>query len=469
MRCHILLLFTFLICINTSILAATEDDNRGLSWQGPAKSTPVSIESGKYYAIVIGNNNYQDKNGMWTSLKTATNDARALARLLKEEYDFSEVNILLNATRRQILKALNNMSSKIDVNDNMLIYYAGHGHLEDNQLRGYWIPVDAEGGDNSTYLRNSTIRDEINILSSKSKHTLLISDSCFSGQLLRTGGRGPSANERVSGYYQKVASKKSVQVLTAGGKEFVDDNYRNSGHSPFTYFLLSELKNNPYNMVSLTELATSVTKAVANNVDQTPESGVLHGTGDELGEFIFVKRGGIKPVLNASSQKASNNVINNRNLPTDDKNMEVKATFLFNHLGTLFSAGLEYYINDTISFTGKFSQFDYTFEDDSYTENGYGTMFGISRRSYDKASHLGRYFGIGVDFVSGNWDSREYDSGSYINSEGKISGSVPNVTTGYKGTFGDLLYEFNAYFGFITGQSATPVLFGIGLSISKDL
>ncbi|MCP4429489.1 MAG: hypothetical protein GY806_00775 [Gammaproteobacteria bacterium] len=29
--------------------------------------------------------------------------------------------------------------------------------------------------------------------------------------------------------------------------------------------------------------------AVANNVEQVPESGVLQGAGDELGEFIFIK------------------------------------------------------------------------------------------------------------------------------------------------------------------------------------
>ena len=77
--------------------------------------------------------------------------------------------------------------------------------------------------------------------------------------------------------------------MTAGGVEFVDDNYQSSNHSPFTYFLLNELKNNDRPMLTLSELSTNVEKAVANNVDQVPESGVLHGAGDELGEFIFIK------------------------------------------------------------------------------------------------------------------------------------------------------------------------------------
>jgi len=42
-------------------------------------------------------------------------------------------------------------------------------------------------------------------------------------------------------------------------------------------------------MLTLSELSTNVKKAVANNVEQVPESGVLQGAGDELGEFIFIR------------------------------------------------------------------------------------------------------------------------------------------------------------------------------------
>ena len=77
--------------------------------------------------------------------------------------------------------------------------------------------------------------------------------------------------------------------MSSGGNEYVDDNYRDSGHSPFTYFLINELQHNDKPMITLSELSTGVTKAVANNVDQTPTHGVLQGSGDELGEFIFVK------------------------------------------------------------------------------------------------------------------------------------------------------------------------------------
>ena len=77
--------------------------------------------------------------------------------------------------------------------------------------------------------------------------------------------------------------------MAAGGFEFVDDDYRESGHSPFTYFLVNELKTNNSPMLTVSQLSGNVERAVANNVDQVPESGVLQGAGDELGEFIFIK------------------------------------------------------------------------------------------------------------------------------------------------------------------------------------
>lgn len=42
-------------------------------------------------------------------------------------------------------------------------------------------------------------------------------------------------------------------------------------------------------MFTVSQLSGNVERAVANNVDQVPESGVLQGAGDELGEFIFIK------------------------------------------------------------------------------------------------------------------------------------------------------------------------------------
>jgi len=250
-----------------------------------AHTTPFN--NGVYRAIIIGNNAYKDPKNIWGPLNTAVSDANSVAKLLKEQYGFEDVNLLLNATRRQILGALSGMAAKSQANDSVLIYYAGHGYRNEDTDEAYWIPVDAQGWDDSYFLSNARIKEKLSVISARAGHTLLVSDSCFSGSLLRGGNRGISLAQRNEPYLRKVAKRKSVQIVAAGGLEFVDDDYRDSGHSPFTYFFLHELRDNTDELLTTTELSTSLTRQVGNNVQQTPQSGVLHGAGDEGGEFIF--------------------------------------------------------------------------------------------------------------------------------------------------------------------------------------
>lgn len=304
---------TLLLLIPLLLLPVlTHAQSRGIGLQLKPVEQRTPYGGGYYRALIIGNSVYRDKAGVWTSLKTAVTDARAVSHLLRTEYGFSDVETLENATRRDVLRALDDLAKRALPDDNILVYYAGHGFLDDESQRGYWVPVDAEGTDNTTYLRNSTIRDELNLIASRSRHTLLISDSCFSGTLLRPGTRGIQPQQDNENYFKKVSNKKSVQIMAAGGVEYVDDNYQSSGHSPFTYFLLNELKNNDRDKLTVSELSQNVTMTVANNVEQTPESGVLQGAGDELGEFIFIKM-----KLNVQGVKPENVRVNVKIIPDE--------------------------------------------------------------------------------------------------------------------------------------------------------
>lgn len=307
-----LIMFSFFGLLTLNVYAA---ESRGISIEKTASTQSSAINKGVYRALVIGNNEYQDKQGRWDALSTAVTDAREVARLLKQQYGFTDIKLLENATRRDVLFALEDLANKSLKNDNVLIYYAGHGFLDDETNKGFWVPVDADGSDHTTFLRNSTIRDEVSSIASRVQHTLLISDSCFSGSLLRTASRGISESDYSEKYFEKVSNKKSVQIMAAGGFEFVDDDYRESGHSPFTYFLVNELKTNNSPMLTVSQLSGNVERAVANNVDQVPESGVLQGAGDELGEFIFIKLDVAVEGIDPEKVKVEVNVI-----PADKEN-----------------------------------------------------------------------------------------------------------------------------------------------------
>jgi len=248
-------------------------------------NTPVI--NGKYRALIIGNNEYQDAEKLWSPLKTAVADAESVADTLKKYYGFHDITLLLNGKRRDIIKSINNIVKSSNSSDSVLIFYAGHGYLNQKTNEGYWIPIDAEGKDDSTYIRNSTIKSKLAVLSDKARHVLLISDSCFSGALLRQANRGINLDDKNKQYIEKVSKKKSVQVLAAGGLEFVDDDYKSSKHSPFTYYFLSQLNHNNQQYFTATELSGEVKRSVATNVSQIPENGVLYGAGHDGGEFVF--------------------------------------------------------------------------------------------------------------------------------------------------------------------------------------
>lgn len=256
-----------------------------------AKSVVTPYVNGAFRALIIGNNEYKDPEGLWNPLKTPINDAEAVVALLQKRYGFNRahISLLKNATRAQILSEFSKLAKVSKENDSIFIYYAGHGYSDPDTQEAYWIPVDAVGKQDYTYVRNSTIKSKLTVVADHAKHVFLVSDSCFSGTLLREGHRGLKMAEKTDQYYRKVAQKKSVQILAAGGLEYVDDDYKQTGHSPFTYYFIEQLKQSPENYFSATEVSLEVTKAVSKNVYQTPEKGVLHGAGDNNGEFFFVK------------------------------------------------------------------------------------------------------------------------------------------------------------------------------------
>jgi len=232
----------------------------------------------KYYALVIGNNDYEHLE----KLDAAENDAIVIADVLTNKYGF-EVELLLNADYDTTVNSLYNITNKLKSNDNLLIYYAGHGELEKAENRGYWLPVDASYELRSKWISNQRIVDRIK--ATKAKHVLLIADSCFSGTLMRSGIT-PEANEAIDAkYIERLKRKKTRLVITSGGNEPVVDS-DGGDHSLFASKLIDTLKNNN-NVINSQMLFENVRRYVVSNADQTPERAQVHKTGHDGGDFLF--------------------------------------------------------------------------------------------------------------------------------------------------------------------------------------
>jgi hypothetical protein len=239
---------------------------------------------GKYYALIIGIDKYK---GVWVPLKNAVNDAKAVERSLSN-YKFDLVRTLYNeqATREKIIDQLEWLIANVKEQDNVFIYYSGHGEYKKELNKGFWIPADAETASSSRYISNNDLQTYISGI--KSKHTLLISDACFSGDIFR-GNTISVPFEESEKYYKEVHSLVSRQAMTSGGIEPVMDGGKD-GHSVFAYYLLKTLNENAGKYFDASQLYSKIKIPVINNSDQTPKLSPVKGTGDEGGQFIFIKK-----------------------------------------------------------------------------------------------------------------------------------------------------------------------------------
>ena len=145
----------------------------------PGQRWSEAVSFGRYHALVIGSNAYK----FMPRLQTAEKDAETVAGLLRERYGF-KTTLLLNPDRYQLLSALNKLRETLTADDNLLIYYAGHGELDRVNDRGYWLPVDAEENSTANWIPAYQITDILNAMSAK--QIMLVANSCYSGTLTRS-------------------------------------------------------------------------------------------------------------------------------------------------------------------------------------------------------------------------------------------------------------------------------------------
>lgn len=245
------------------------------------------------YILSIAIDKYSDS--ILHDLDNAVFDSERFQDVLTRKYGFGTIHDPLynqNATRRNIIDSLNNLASSILTNDNLIIYYAGHGRVNPKNNKGFWIPYDGENYSTSNYISNSDILDILSTIDAK--HILLISDSCFSGSFL-TKSRGMKMNQS----YIKLGSKNSRYVFASGRNEEVLDGKIGSG-SPFANALIEYFERNTNMFFSFTEVAGHVKKEVGDNYPQQPIYGVFGDFKD--GEMIFE----LKPVQKTTIKSQEN-------------------------------------------------------------------------------------------------------------------------------------------------------------------
>ncbi len=235
----------------------------------------------EYYALIIGVNNYKYNDLGLNDLEHPVSDGLSLSKTLLTRYFFDRDKLffLEDPTRSEIIQALEDLSSTITEKDNLLVFYAGHGVWDSNLRVGYWLPSDAKSNSKANWLSNSTIRDYISGI--PTRHTLLISDACFSGSIFKTR----EVNQKLEDYgFYKVYKLNSRKAMTSGSLDTVSDE------SVFMRYLVRQLEANERDYLPARTLFHEIETVVINNTSNVPQYGTIQNAGDEGGDFIFIRK-----------------------------------------------------------------------------------------------------------------------------------------------------------------------------------
>ncbi|MBN1411604.1 MAG: caspase family protein [Spirochaetales bacterium] len=238
--------------------------SRGMHIEDEPVQRPLAI--GRQYCLLVAVNRYSD----WLPLENPVRDAAALKQVLMHRYRMDEFIELYDekATKAGIEAVFSRLKDRLERNDSILIYYAGHGYYDAGEDTGFWIPHDA-GTDRvarKNWISNSEIRDFMANLDAI--HVFLISDSCFSGGILNLV-RGLGEWEelgKASPYFNKAYTRVSRQVITSGAFEYVPDR------SSFSRALITSLQNNnrllmdPYMLFNEIRLSVRETTPLIGNL-----------------------------------------------------------------------------------------------------------------------------------------------------------------------------------------------------------
>ena len=248
---------------------------------------PRELKVGEFYALIIGNNRYQNL----PSLDTPIADAKAVDEVLRTRYAF-KTKVLANASRADILTAINDYRQMLKSDDSLLIYYAGHGELDKQNLRGYWLPVNAQRDNTTEWISDQSITDLVAQM--PARHVMIVADSCYSGAMTRSSGIRMIAKAGDQAQVQrliKLAKLPSRTVLTSGGEQPVLDA-GGGGHSIFASAFMQALRDNDRVMEGSAlygEIFDPVRQSAEKyKVTQEPRYSQIADAGHMNGEFLFI-------------------------------------------------------------------------------------------------------------------------------------------------------------------------------------
>lgn len=252
---------------------------------GPAAGAEPALQlRGNRWAVIVGVSAYED--GAIPSLRFADRDAQAFYDFLVSEragaggFDPENVRLLLNedASYRNIRSALFTFLKNATPDDQVIIYFAGHGAPDPQRLQNlYLLTADTDLAD---IAGTAFPMDDVNraVQALYARDVLVITDACHSaGVGGQVATRDISVNQINTAFLQQLnSSSGGIAIFTASGANQLSQEGEQwgGGHGVFTYHLLEALNGaadeDGDQIVTLTE-AMEYTRARVRSATQNAQ------------------------------------------------------------------------------------------------------------------------------------------------------------------------------------------------------
>ena len=189
-----------------------------------------------------------DEYDSWENLTGPVRDAEKIARVLEDKG--YELEIVRNVTTFDLLAKLEEYVVKeFEPQDQLFIYFAGHGSIDDATGEGYFVCKNSVNlkGANSTYIAYSVIKDIVNNI--PAQHIFLLMDAVQGkGDQLTTVFEEIEQQQSDSATIQVPEGKTRIGILSGTSKYRQGPAYNDGSYLSkafITYLRKSEMTEHP--------------------------------------------------------------------------------------------------------------------------------------------------------------------------------------------------------------------------------
>jgi uncharacterized caspase-like protein len=247
----------------------------------------VNELAGSYHALVVGNEDYR----ALPRLTSAIADARLVAKTLTDDYRF-KVAVLTDASRYDILLALNGLRQRLTDKDNLLIYYAGHARRGGDGQQDAWLPLEADASNAASFNSQAAITEFLGAMTVR--QVLVTTDSCYASGVSRAGGVAPDwDDEQARQVMIETLSRRKARMLLTSGSCDVSPAAASAGQpTAFTRSLVEILDANR-DVLAGQEVfrLLRLRMAAVDRPEATRTLGYapIRYAGHEAGDFFFIR------------------------------------------------------------------------------------------------------------------------------------------------------------------------------------